>query len=340
MNKIGIFINNTLDKKNIEINYHNIKTLYNQFDKVYISDNDNNESKLLKEKFNDLNNIIQYKLNKNFNLFNKINIILQDFNYKYNYHITFITDDYIYLNNLKNYFDFVNQSKYDIISYTDSTENFYYLQFNIFTIKHNQFNTFYNLLKKYIQLIRENTIFNNLFNDFLKDLVNLSDKKGIFCKVAYLDSIFKKNIYLSNSSHYHFLINKNILPIISLKYLNKFSHNYDKQNFVFKDIPIDFDFDVYKKYSDLKDFKNNEIIKHFINFGQFECRKYKSKEMILPENIYNLLNNLNLVKYFDFPEYFDFFLYKKFNKDLNNLNKLDLKKHWFNYGVYEDRKYF
>ena len=339
MDKIGIFINNTINKKNIEINYHNLLTLYNKFDKVYISDNNNKHSKSLKEKFNDLDHIIQYELNEGFNLFNKINIILKDFNFKNDYHITLITDEYIYLNDLEHYFNFVNKSKYDIISYTDSTEIYYHIQFNIFTIKHNLFNLFYDLLKKYIQLSNENTKFNHLFIDFLKELVMLSNKKGIFCKVAYLDSIFKKNIYLSNSNHYHYLINNNILPIISVKYLDNFNQNYDKQNFVFKEIPLDFDYNIYKKYSDLKDLNNNEIIKHFINFGQFECRKYKSKEIILPENIYNLLNNINLVKYFDFPEYFDFHYYKKLNPDLNDLNKLDLKKHWFNFGVYENREY-
>ena len=45
MDKIGIFINNTINKKNIEINYHNLLTLYNKFDKVYISDNNNKHSK-------------------------------------------------------------------------------------------------------------------------------------------------------------------------------------------------------------------------------------------------------------------------------------------------------
>ena len=87
-------------------------------------------------------------------------------------------------------------------------------------------------------------------------------------------------------------------------------------------------------------YKGDECTKiHFIEHGQFECRRFKNQETILPAILYNKLNKINLVNYFDFPENFDFFIYKNKNEDLKNLNKVDLKNHWINYGIYEDRIY-
>ena len=45
----------------------------------------------------------------------------------------------------------------------------------------------------------------------------------------------------------------------------------------------------------------------------------------------------NLLKYFDFPPNFDMFYYKKYNDDLKLLNMIQLKKHWFKFGVNEKR---
>jgi len=45
----------------------------------------------------------------------------------------------------------------------------------------------------------------------------------------------------------------------------------------------------------------------------------------------------DLLKYFDFPNNFDLYLYKKYNKDIKTFNKIQLKKHWFEFGFNEDR---
>jgi hypothetical protein len=337
MNKIGFFINNTSDKKKVHINYHNFTTLYDHFDYVYVCDTNDKYSLELKNKLSKLNNIKCYELNSNFNFFNKINYLLSNININdKNICVTIITDDYIYLNKLDKYFTYIKETNYDVISFTDSTEIFYHLQFSILSLKYNVLNSFKELISKYNTSIKP---FELLYIDFLKDLVNLSNNKSIYIKVAYLDSIFKKNIFLINNEHYNYLLKNNILPIISIELLNQFREKYDKQDFVFKELPPDFDYNIYKSYDDLKTFDNDFIKNHFLNHGQFECRRFKKKEIILSELIYNVLNKIKLVKYFDFPLDFDFHLYKKFNKDLKDLNKLELKNHWLNYGVFENRKY-
>ena len=155
----------------------------------------------------------------------------------------------------------------------------------------------------------------------------------------HLRRIVKSNIYLVNNEYYYYLLENDILPIISIKLLDYLINDYDKKEFVLKNIPIDFDIEIYRSYDDLKNFDDEFLKKHFLEHGQFECRKYKKNEIILHKVINDKLKQVKLLKYFDFPEDFDFYKYKDKNDDLGKLNKLDLKRHWINYGVYEDRSY-
>lgn len=337
MTKIGIFINNTHNKKQLEINFHNIKTLGTHFDKIFIVDEKNDFTEILYNRINSFSNfqdsIFKEKLN-NFQKINEINKIINNQEFKT---ITFINDNYIYLQPLKKYFEFIENCHYDIISYTDSTEIFYHLQMNILSLKKDIFHKYENLIEDFST--KQYPDFNLLNLDYLKEINNLFHNKGIFCKTAYIESVYKKNIYLTNNDHYYYLLENNILPIIDIKLLETLSIKYDEQNFVFKKIPHNFDVNIYKSYEDLKEYDDDFLKLHFIEHGQFECRKYKNQETILPAILYNKLNKIKLIHYFDFPENFDFYIYKNQNDDLKKLNKLDLKNHWINYGAYEDRKY-
>ena len=51
MKNIGFFINNTITKKNIDINIHNIKILHNNFEEIHIIDERNDYSEILSIKF-------------------------------------------------------------------------------------------------------------------------------------------------------------------------------------------------------------------------------------------------------------------------------------------------
>ena len=336
MKNIGFFINSTIDKKKLDINHHNINTLFMNFNEIHVCDEKNKHAEELKKKNKKINNI-NYNFTNDFNLFQKINILFKTINdYSDINQITIILDDYIYLNNLKNYFDFVNQCSYDLISFTDSTEFFYHFQIYILTIKKNEIETFKKIINDFS--LKKND-FNIIYLDFLKELVKQIKNKTAFCKTAYIESVEKKNIYLSDSEYYYYLLSREILPIIKIKFLNNLVRDYDNKEFVHKKIPIDFNIDIYRNYEDLKNYDDSFLMKHFLEHGQYECRKYKKSENILPNVLWEKLNKIKLVQYFDFPENFDFYSYKDKNPDLKKLNKLELKKHWINYGAFEDRLY-
>ena len=338
MKNIAFFINNTTNKKYLDINYNNIKNTHNNFDEVYICDEKNEYSETLDGKLKNIRNKKDFLYYDKNNTFQKIdNLIKKVENYKDIDSLTIILDDYIYLNNLQNYFDFTFTSNYDLVSFTDSTEIFYHLQINLLTIKKNSLNFFKNLIGDFSS--KKLYDYNLLSLDFLKELTNKITNRTAYCKTAYIESVEKKNIYLSNSEYYYYLLSREILPIINVKFLENLVKEYDSKELVHKKIPLDFDIEVYRSYEDLTNFEDEFLKKHFLEHGQFECRKYKKSEMILPKILWEKLNKVKLIKYFDFPENFDFYSYRDKNDDLKKLNKIDLKKHWINYGVYEDSKY-
>jgi len=338
MKKIGFFINSTFNKKHVDINMHNIKIIHNNFDEFYVIDEKNELADLLDCRIKGLRNRRVFKYVSNLNLFQKIDKLFNEVDLKDVEAVSIILDDSIYITNLKEYFDFCYKSNYDLISFTDSTEMFYHLQINVLTIKKDTINFFKNLVNDFSKK-KKMLDSNLLYLDFLKELTTKVSNRTAFCKTAYIESIENKNIYLVDNDHYYYLLDRNILPIINIKFLESLVNDFDKKEFVYKNVPLDFDVEIYKQYDDLKNFDEEFLKRHFLDHGQFECRKYKKNEIILPKVIYEKLTKIKLIKYFDFPEDFDFYVYKDKNDDLKKLNKLDLKRHWINYGVYEDRKY-
>ena len=133
------------------------------------------------------------------------------------------------------------------------------------------------------------------------------------------------------------LLKNEILPVIDVNLLNKYVNNYNNNKITFTEIPETFDIDIYRYYEDLQNFNEEDLKKHFLNHGQFECRKYKLNNFIQNDVIYKCLEKNNLLKYFDFPSNFDMYYYKNKNDDLKLLNMYQLKKHWFKFGVNENR---
>jgi len=158
-----------------------------------------------------------------------------------------------------------------------------------------------------------------------------------FLKIAYLKNNIDNNIFYNITFFYELIKNK-ILPIINLNMLftikNNFKYTY------YKSIPSNFDIDIYRlSNSDLINYKDNELYKHFLNYGQYEFRKYSKYNYILPKYLRFYLKEYDLLNYFDVPEDFNVFKYRENNNDLTNLNIKDLLIHWVNYGIYENRKY-
>ena len=337
MNKnIGVFLNNTSTENDLLINYNNYIQLKSNFDSIIIIDINNKYSLKLKKKIE--KEKIEKEKNTNFIIYESIyileKIIYLKNNLKNNNSITFIQDKYMYLDKLKTYFNHTLNTEYDLYSFTDSTEEFYHIQLYLFTIKKKIFDNFIDICIKHTEEHK------NSYNlNFLQSINKSFENKSVFIKVAYLDTIYNKNILLSDNKFYYNLFENNILPIIDVNLLYKYLKNYDRQKLIFTNIPDDFNIDIYKKYDDLNNLSEEQLKKHFLENGQFECRKYKKYEYILPYILYKKLKNNNLLKYFDFPVDFDMFYYKKLNKDIKKFNKIQLKKHWFEYGINEKRNF-
>ena len=111
--------------------------------------------------------------------------------------------------------------------------------------------------------------YNLLYLDFLKELTNKITNRTAYCKTAYIESVEKKNIYLIENEYYFYLLSREILPIINVKFLENLVRDFDTKEFVHKKIPLDFDFGNIR-YKDLYDLKNsNEKVKnqHISRFG-------------------------------------------------------------------------
>ena len=335
MNKnIGVFLNNTSTENDLLINYNNYIQLKYNFDLIIVIDINNKYSLKFKKKLEkEKEKNIEFIIYESTNILEKI-IYLKS-NLQNNNSITFIQDKYIYVDKLKNYFNHTLNTKYDLYSFTDSTEEIYHLQLYLFTIKKKIFDDFINICIKHVEEYKKSYSLN-----FLQSIGELFKNKSVFIKVAYLDTIYNKNILLSDNKFYYELFENNVLPIIDINLLYKYLKKYDNQKLTFTTIPDDFNIDIYKKYDDLNNLSEEKLKNHFLKNGQFECRKYKKYEYILPYILYKKLKNNKLLKYFDFPPDFDMYYYKKLNDDIKIFNKLQLKKHWFEYGINEKRYYF
>jgi hypothetical protein len=132
------------------------------------------------------------------------------------------------------------------------------------------------------------------------ELIQLKCKnifKKYFNSSTFLDNLIN-DLYNNN------IFNKNIIIDYNDE-INKISLTY----------PFEFDFNIYKKYNDLLDLNTDQLIKHYINFGNKEGRIYK-----LPDK-FNVNN------------------YRLLNYDLKNLNTDQLISHYINFGIKENRNY-
>lgn len=280
-NNLGVFLNNTKSETNYNINIHNFNILKNNFDNIIILDCDNKLSQKFKNLIYKKNNskIIKYIINNkyikdNLNDFDIENIIyaldnINDF-YKDEYKfITFINDNYIYCDNLKNYFNYVNIHNLNLCSYTDSTENNYHYQLYLFTV-----------MSKYINKLLTNIQQNNT------NILSIFDNKMPFVKVAYLNDNINCNIFYNNKLYIELIKNK-MLPILNINILYYTTENNIILNKCVRDIlnnyklldnfgiPYSFDLIKYREYNnDLINLEESELIDHWLRYGKNENRQY------------------------------------------------------------------
>jgi hypothetical protein len=330
---LGIFLNNTNSELKYKTNLNNYNNLKNNFNSVVICDIENDNSLKLKNTIE--NNIFKYFINNNFinfnnNIYDTILFALNNLDINNFDYITFISDEFIYCSELKDFFDYFKKHDLDLCSYTDSSEIIYHYQLNFFSIHTRNIDILINFLQNSKDDITSKYNFHNLFN-----------KKFPFLKIGYIDENLYKNIFY-NDNIYEFYMNNNLLPIININRLISLKNNFKID--VHLKIPNDFDINIYKNGANISDKNETFIYNHFLKDGQFQIIKYKNNNKnynntILPEFIRNKLEKYGLLYLFDIPYNFNTLTYKILNNDLNNLNEEELIKHWINYGKDENRKY-
>lgn len=332
-NNLGIFINNTDSELKFNINYNNFEKLKNNFDKIVVLDIEEKYSIQLKDKIINEPSIYKYILDNAFSKdsnkddfqYNKINYILKNINTQYFNYITIISDNYIYCDNLNGYFSYVYNHNLDFYSYTDTTENEYNYQLYLFSFLSSYVNKIISFLKKKYNIEEINHNFKSIF-----------DKKMAYIKVAYIDNNFEQNIFMNDKIHQYF-INNNIIPILNINKLINIKKNFN--NTIFNTIPSNFDLKIYKTHKDLKNYSDEFLYNHFLNYGQFEIRNFCEDNFIYPVYIRNLLEKCSLLKYFDVPTNFNMIKYKELNPDIGNLNRTNLLLHYIDNGCKENKAY-
>lgn len=343
-NNLGIFLFNTDSEIKLQINNNNFNKLKYNFNSIIIIDINNDFSINLKNNIvsdNDKNsdsdsnkiNIYKYLLNNKFlnNDLEDINIdkilyVLNDLIYSNFHYITFINDNYIYCDNLKAYFEYIDNHNLEFYSYTDSTEHEYHFQLYLFSI-------YSKSLYKFIELI------NTEKNNILFKLISIFETKMPFLKIGYNNNNIGTNIFYNNKMH-ECLVENNMLPIINIHKLF-FSKNNFKYN-IFTSIPDNFDINIYKSNNiqkDLLDYSDEDIYNHFLNYGQFEFRQYCKDYYVLSKPLREKLTKCNLLHFFDVPNDFNIHIYREKNTDLHHLNINELLLHWIHYGNNEGREF-
>ena len=337
---LGIFLNNTNSEIKFKINLINYDNFISNFDHIIVIDTNNTYSENLKNMIILNKSIIidKYELTNDFieNIEVDINIekilfALGNMNYSEFNYITIINDNYLYYKNIIPYFNYIKDHNLDFYSISDSSEKIYHYQLYLFSIKSDCINKFINHINenKHDTLIQFNihTIFN---------------KSNVLLKLAYLENNKNFNIFY-NDYLYEYFISNNILPIININRLYLLKKNYEYNFNIFTSIPELFDIELYRLYDDLKSFSDDELEKHFLNYGQYEYRRYSKLNnyvnYILPVFIREELKKLDLLNSFDIPDNFNLYYYKSYNEDLSHFDEKDLVIHWINYGVNENRIY-
>ena len=337
--KLGIFINATDSEIKFNTNLNNYNMLKENFYSVIIIDINNEYAIKLHNKIKFEKNIYNYFISDDIPLckFDKILYILKKINSNDFDKIVVIEDSYIYCDNLNEYFTYIDNNEIDFCSYVDSNEVKYHHHLFLYSIISHKIEIFINFIEtEKNKDIDQDEIYKNINYNIL----SIFDNSIPFLKIAYIE-YNDKNIFFNNDIYYKFLIDNNILPIINIERLcnNKTNYKFNVNN----QIPEDFDLTIYKNSDDLKKFTNDELFKHFLNYGQFEVRIYNKNGdnniSLLPGFLRETLKKCNLLQFFDIPDKFSIYKYKEYSNDLNNLDEDKLILHWLNYGRFENRKY-
>jgi hypothetical protein len=329
---------NSIIKYNISLS--NISLIKKHVNDIIIIDSEN---EIIAEKLsNDLkddNKIKQYLFIKNnyYYDFGKWIHALENIDYrKYDY-ILFLNDSIILTENINNFFYYIQNvmQNVNIYGYNDSTQLQYHYQSYCFLLNVsiiNKFIDFFNSRKEFIYDL------DSLVRNIELNLHNIDDNRDCFLKIGN-DYNMSKNLFWENDILYQYLLSKKIIGIMKLKKIFDMQREYKIT--IHGHSIENFNYNFYKTYyDDLNDMSDEQLLDHFIEYGQYEGRRYNNSINTLLVNYYrDQLDSVKLLYFFDIPSDFDIFYYKKNNDDLRNLSNMETIFHYINFGYYEGRIY-
>lgn len=341
----------------------------------YIEYAQENENIIFQNGYNDninKNKLFTYYVKKYYNLSIELT---NDFNYcQYIKNNIRLKDNSILKNIIK--FSFEKELNSNINLDTDNMEKelIRKLHKNLTNSSKEEINNFYNKNMKNNNFKDLDDVYLNYYKEKY-NLTHLTDEyaKKIY---KYRDSLNKNNIFYKFDPACYKLLNQEIDDLKNMDNNQLIEHYFNigyKNNLNYE--ISDFNPKIYKYlyYDEFKNFSDNELMNHYILHGKKEKRKYElpvyfhleSYKKLMKLNSYNegeiilhFINNLNDKienKIFDLyknmknekefdklkliPNDFSVKLYKLLNPDLANLNNLNLKIHYLQYGIPEKRLY-
>ena len=339
---LGIFANHTSNILKYNVSLNNLSFIRENLDEIIIIDSKDEEFAIKLK--NDLaidNKIIHHVLVENSLIyfdFGKWIDALKLINTKLYDYIFFTNDSIVITNNLKPYFDNLNENirGVNIYGYNDSNELKYHYQSFLFMINTKIIDKFIYLFESKKHLI---TNLQTLIDNIELNLVDIDKNRKCFFPIVEKYNISSNLCYKNEELYKHLLLQKNY-GIFKLKRITEIQNNF-KATIYGKKINI-FNYKFYRsKYKDISQLNDKEAINHFLENGQFEGRipDDSVKNFLLPNYYRKIFEECGILCLFDIPDDFDIYFYKTLNEDLREMANFDILNHYINNGIYEGRPY-
>ena len=339
-NILGLIANHTSNNIKYNISLNNISLIKKYLKDIIIIDSKNKSyAEDLKFELKDENKIKEYLFTQNNNCydFGKWIFVLENFDYTEYDYILFLNDSIILTENIDDYFYYIENvtDSINIYGYNDSMQNQYHYKSYCFLLNISIINKFIEFFYKNKKLIVN---LDSLVNNIELYLHTIDDNRDCFLKIGN-DYNMSKNLYWENEVLNQYLLSKNIFGIIKIKKIYDMQKEYKIT--IYGHNIENFNYDFYKTYyDDLNNLSDNELLNHFIEYGQYEGRRFMNNcNTFLSKYYTEKLNKLKLLYFFDIPDDFDIYYYKKYNDDIKYLSHIDTMLHYIEHGYYEGRTY-
>ena len=335
-----LFANHTNNKIKYNITLNNISFIKKYISNIIIIDSENEYyANLLKKDLESSNLVSNYFYVKNdiFYDFGKWACALEKINYTDYDYILFLNDSIILTQAIEKYFYYIDNimsPDTNLYAYNDSTQIMYHYQSYLFLIKSSIVNNFLNFFENKKQYIHN---LETLIKNVELNMCNIDKNHDVFIKIGN-EYNYEKNLYWHNEDLYKYLLTKDIFAIIKLKKIFDIQKEYKIT--IYGNSINNFDYVFYKEHYNLQKMSDQDALKHFIIYGQYEGRNPNNNfNVMLPKYYREKLEDIGLLYLFDVPDDFDIYYYKKNNPDIENLSFIDIIYHYIHHGYFEGRIY-